>query len=512
MVVRGIGVLVAVMCLLACGETKPKSAGTGASGGVGGEAGNPAEGGSSAIAGSEAGSPAEGGSSAVAGATSVAGQSGAGGTDLGGAGHGGESEPGAGGAPGGTGALAPVIAWSLPSGDALNATPPVLAATRSGMVVAGATSDLALAGVTAFPTGVLAEAFVAELARDGSVKWSTPLPDAGMPSAVVVEENGDVLVLAPFIPDATSLFPGQYADSVLLARLDASGDVLYERELAFGTGTIAEGLAVDAAGAIYVAGSQIPEDDFPNEYVLFAKYDAEGLELWTKVFEHEGSTAYASSVTIAAGGDAVIAGVFNGSMNLGGEALETDALLGTSKMPNGFVARFNAAGDHVSSQSFGGTIFDGATALQGLDDGDVLLGGWLSGVATVGGQAITADEEEGSAFLARLDAAGAARWVSLAAATGATYDIVTDSDEGAFFVAGELGASDYLAEITASGEPGPTWTVTSGTLIGRSAAVDAQGSVWLAGDFVGELDLGNGNVLPATDAGVCLMRMDRAPE
>jgi hypothetical protein len=61
-------------------------------------------------------------------------------------------------------------------------------------------------------------------------------------------------------------------------------------------------------------------------------------------------------------------------------------------MPNGFVARFNAAGEHVSSQSFGGTIFDGATALEALDDGDVLLGGWLSGVSTVGGQAITADE------------------------------------------------------------------------------------------------------------------------
>jgi hypothetical protein len=507
-------VLVALTCLLACGETKPKSAGQGASGGSGGEAGSPAEGGSSAITGGTAGSPTDGGSSNAAGATSDAGQPGTGGVDSGGTGDsGGAGEPGAGGMPGSAGVLEPAIAWSLPSGDPLNATPPVLAASETGMIVAGATSDLTLAGVSAFPTGVLAEAFVAELARDGSVKWSTPLPDAGMPSAVVVEENGDVLVLAPFIPDAMSLFPGQYADSVLLARLDASGNVLYQRELAFGTGTIAEGLAVDAAGAIYVAGSQMPQDDFPNEYVLFAKYDAEGLELWTKVFEHEGSTAYASSVTVAAGGDVVIAGVFNGSMNLGGDALETDALLGTSKMPNGFVARFNAAGEHVSSQSFGGTIFDGATALEALDDGDVLLGGWLSGVSTVGGQAITADEEEGSAFLARLDAAGAARWVSLAATIGATYDIVTASGEGPLFVAGELGvAGGYLAEVAASGEPGPTWTAASGTLIGRSAAVDAQGSVWLAGEFSGELELGNGNVLPAADAGVCLMRLDRAPE
>lgn len=508
MVVRGSGVLVGLVCLLACGETKPKPPADAAPGGSSGEAGRSAEGGSSAVMGGEAGSPANGGFSA--GGASDAGESSSGGGDPSGGGHAGE--PGAGGMPSRPGVLEPGAAWSLPSGDPLNSTPPVLASSRTGVIVAGATSDLALVGVSAFPAGVLAEAFVAELERDGSVRWTTALPDAGMPSAVVVEESGDVLVLAPFIPEATSLIPGQYTDSALVTRLDASGNVLDERELAFGTGVIPEGLAVDAAGAIYVAGSQMPDDDFPNEYVLLAKYDAGGGELWTKVFEHQGSTAYASSVAIAADGVVVIAGVFNGSMNLGGDTLETDASFGTSKMPNGFVARFTAGGDHLSSQSFGGTIFDGATVLEALGDGDVLLGGWLSGVSSVGGQSVTADEEEGSAFLARLDPSGAARWVSLAAMTGSTYDIVTDSDSGPFFVAGELGRGDYLAEISGSGEPGPTSTVTSGMLTGRAAAVDARGSIWLSGAFSGELDLGNGNVLSGGDAGVCLIRIDRAPE
>src|SRR5688572_11669825 len=150
MVVRGSGVLVALLCLLACGENKPKSSGTGASGGSGGDAGSPASGGAPVISGGEAGSPAEGGSAALAGGASSAGESSFGGAEPGGAGHAGESDPGAGGMPGGAGALSPAIAWSLPSGDALNATPPVLAATETGMVVAGATSDLTLAGVTAF--------------------------------------------------------------------------------------------------------------------------------------------------------------------------------------------------------------------------------------------------------------------------------------------------------------------------------------------------------------------------
>jgi hypothetical protein len=509
-------VFVALVCLSACGETKPKPQDNGGSGGVGGsgaEACSSAEGGSSGVTGGEAGNPAEGGSATVAGGASNAGESNSGGSTTGGAGHTDAGESGDGGMPNnGPGVLSPGASWGLPSGDALNATPPVLAASRTGIVVAGATSDLELAGVSAFPSGVTAEAFVAEFERDGTIAWSTALPDAGMPSAVVVEDSGDVLVLAPFLPDAMSLIPGQYGDSVLLARLDASGAVLSERELASGTGTIPEGLAIDANGAIYVVGSQSPDDDFPNEYVLLAKYDAAGQELWTKVIEHSGSTAYASAVTVTPEGDTVIAGVFNGSMNLGGDTLETDALSGSSKMPNGFVARFTADGAHLASQSFGGTIFDGATVLEALDDGDVLLGGWLSGVSNVGGQSVAADEEDGSAFLARLDPAGAARWVSLAATKGSTYEILGDSADGPFYVSGDLGASVYLAEISASGEPGLTSSVASGTLTGRSAAVDAQGSIWLSGEFTGELDLGNGNVLSGGDAGVCLVRLDRAPE
>jgi hypothetical protein len=360
--------------------------------------------------------------------------------------------------------------------------------------------------------GVVAEAFVAELDRDGTVAWSTPLPDAGLPSAVVVEPGGNVLVVAPFVPDATSIIPGQHSDSVLLVRLDASGNVLAERELAFGAGTIAKGLAVDATGAIYIAGARIPDDDFPNEYVLLAKYDAEGEELETKVFEHVGSTAYASSVVVTADGDVLMAGVFNGSMNLGGEELETGAVLGSSKMPNGFFARFTPEGEHVDSRTFGGTIFDGATVLTALDDGDALLAGWVSGAANVGGKSIAADEEEGSAFLARLAPSGDARWVSLAATTGSSYAIVTDPNQGRFYVAGNLGERDYLAELSASGELGRSARSAAGKLTARSAAVDARGSIWISGEFTGELDLGNDNVIAGGDAGVCLLRLDRASE
>jgi hypothetical protein len=400
----------------------------------------------------------------------------------------------------------------LPSGDALNSTPPVLAATRDGVVLAGATSDAELAGVPMFGLGVTGEAFVAALDREGRVVWSTVLSDAGMPSAVAVDADDDIVVLAPFLADATSIFPGQYGDSLYLAKLDSDGNLQYERELAFGVGTQPQALAIDAEGALYVAGSQSPESDFPNEYVLLAKYDPDGSELWKNVFVHAGSTAYASSLAILPDGDAVVAGVFNGRMDLGGDELVSDALLGSSMMPNGFVARFTSGGEHVWSENFGGTIFDGATALTAVGDGDVLIGGWLSGVSSIGGESATADEEDGSPFIARLDAEGRARWVTLAGDKGATYGIVKDADDSNFYVVGDLGGSDYLAEFTQAGAPGGTATLESGAITTVSAAVDARGSIWISGSFTGDVDFGNGNVESGGDAGVCLVRLDRAAE
>lgn len=485
---------------------KGGSAGGGRGGTGAGAAGENGEAGAESASGGADTDAGAGGRDAVAGASGAASEGGAG------------ASAGASGTGGTTGDVSGPLSWTppengvlvLPSGDAFNSTPPVLASTVAGIVVAGATSDVELAGLPMFETGIEAEAFVAELDFDGQKLWSKPLTDAGLPTAVAVDAAGNIVVLAAFLPDSPSLFPGQYGDSGYLAKLSPAGDVLYERELVFDQGTMLQALALDPAGAIYVAGSQRPDDDFPNEYVFIGKYDANGEELWTQVFQHQGSTAYVAAMTLEPGGDPVVAGTFNGSMNLGGEELVSDAIVGSSMLPNGFYARFTPEGEHVYSERFGGTIFDGGNALLALDDGDILLGGFVSGVASVGGQTASADTDDGSAFLARLDPTGQARFVALAG-VGMTHAIVKDADESDFYVTGNLGGSDYLAEFAADGSAGDKARVTAGTLITRSATVDALGSVWIAASSVDELDFGNGNVLSGGPAGTYLVRLDRAP-
>ena len=104
----------------------------------------------------------------------------------------------------------------------------------------------------------------------------------------------------------------------------------------------------------------------------------------------------------------------------------TTAHLDQWDMPTGFWARFTSDGDHVSSANYGGPVFDIGSSVRALSDGGFLLGGKLSGEATVGGISVSADVDEGQAFVARLDEQGNARWVTLTPALGTTWFLASD--------------------------------------------------------------------------------------
>jgi hypothetical protein len=214
-------------------------------------------------------------------------------------------------------------------------------------------------------------------------------------------------------------------------------------------------------------------------------------------------------MSVTPSGDVVLCGSFNSSFNLGGEALTTQAMLGTSRMYNGFVARFDSTGKHVWSQRFGGPIFDLGVAIAALPDGDTVISGKLSGAASIGGKSVTAETEEGQAFVARLDPDGKARWVELSAGSARANTLEVDGDT--LHVAGNFDTSAYLQdrELATGKLLGSTKALT-GSPYAYTAALDSVGSLWLAGTYADALDLGNQNALSAA-SGVFLLRLDRSP-
>lgn len=485
--------------------------------------------GSAGTAGSAAelggGGSGSGGSGNAAGAKAIAGTAGvahagsagaasAGTGGVGNAGAGGAAVAGSGGADVFTGdlGLAPAkgSVWELPTGDALNSTPPVLARLGEGVVLAGATADPKLAGVDAFGSGVVSEAFLAGFTHAGKVSWSRPLLAAGLPNALAVTASQESVVLAPYLPDATTVSPSSSSNSIYLGKFGATGTPVFEKELPFATGTRLYALAVDGNGGIWLAGAQ--SGDFPNESAVLAKYDSAGKELFFHVYPHTNSGCTVNALSVNAAGDVALVGSFNGSFNLGGDELKTQATYNnspTSLMYNGFVARFTNAGQHVWSQRFGGPIFDLGHAVAWLPDGNLVVGGKLSGAASIGGKTVAAEEEVGQAFVARLDGTGKASWVELT--NGATRDFAVESDASKLHVAGSFDAGAYLQERDlAQGSLLKSAKAASGMPDAYSLALDGAGSLWLAGAYATSADLGNQNLLSAA-SGVFLLRLDRAP-
>ena len=427
------------------------------------------------------------------------------------AGSGGALVAGAGGAEVFTGVLAnapaPGAAWNLPGGDSLNSTPPVLARLGDGVVMGGATTDPKLAGVDAFGPGIVSEAFLAGLDHDGKALWHRPLLPAGLPNAVAVTATQDIVVVAPYLPDETTVSTYLSSDSVYLGKFTANGTPVFEKELKFDSGTRLYALAVDGDGGIWLAGAQTAE--FPNESMVLAKYDSSGTEQFVHLFPHNGSTCYVTSLSVNAQGDVAAVGTFNSSFDLGGGALTTQAVLGQDPMPNGFVARFNNAGQHVWSQRFGGPIYDLGNAVAWLPDGDLALAGLVSGAATVGGKTVAAEETHGQAFVARLDGTGKTRWLELADGTARAFAV--EAAAGPLHVAGSFSPSDYLHDHdAATGQLSRAAKAVSGAPDATAVAFDGSGSLWLAGSYMDSADFGSQNQLSAA-SGVFLLRLDRAP-
>jgi hypothetical protein len=487
----------------------------GLSAGRAGAAGRAGSASGGAAGSSGGGASGSGGAGNAAGTTSPAG-SGEGGEGAtsgsgGNAGSGGSAGSGGNAGSGGLGFVNPVPApgslHDLASGDTLNSTPPVLLRFEDGLLIAGYTSDPALAGV-AFATDQVAETFVARLDHTGDRLWSKPLPGSGVPIAMKLDPEGNIVIVAAYLPDRTQPISSSFStDDLYLAKLRPNGDTIYARDIPYDSGVVPYGLVVDAEGASYVCGGYFSPDSSGRILTFLAKYDPDGDEVWVKKIPHTGTWASADGIALLANGDVAITGGFNGTIDFGGGALSTLAVSGTSMGSNGFIARFTPGGEHVESTRFGGTLYDSGKDLVALSDGDLLVSGSMSGISEIGGK--TADGAEGSPFVARLDPEGAARFVAIAHTSGTPYALVADPDEQTFHLTGWFGQNYFLWEFGADGEVGRGAGVNGSLIWSHDIAVDSLGSLWVSGGFQYAVDFGNGISLTAADKGVFLVRLER---
>jgi hypothetical protein len=299
---------------------------------------------------------------------------------------------------------------------------------------------------------------------------------------------------------------------VFIAKIDGAGKHVWSRR-AGGTGDDrAWAVATDHAGNVVVAGFFSDTIDFgggplvsTGSWDIFVvKLDAAGNHLWSKRFG-DSEQQEAHSVAVDAAGNIVLGGMFWGALDFGGGALTS---AGGTDM---FVAKLDAAGNHVWSKRFGDTTGQDTRAVAVDASGNVFVTGSCAGSIDFGGGTLAAVGES-DGFLLALDSAGAHQWSkrwgrgnAYASGTSMTVDaagnVVMAGYEGGPTDFG-TGALPYLGMLDVIvGKFSPTGAPIFAHSFGStkndaasSVATDGSGNVLLTGYSEGAIDFGNGPI------------------
>lgn len=330
----------------------------------------------------------------------------------------------------------------------------------------------------------------------------------GAPAAIIrqngsaTDSNGNVYVAGDVNAglDGNTLTGGT---DFFLTKYDKVGTKLYTKQLGapyVGLNksiTIANGVATDAAGNVFVAGHTSHGLDgnvvTGAQDFFLTKYDATGLKVYTKQLGVAAANTVATSVATDVLGNVYVAGYTTGG-------LDGNVLTGTQDF---FLTKFDSTGLKVYTKQLGvAAASTGATAVATDGNGNVYVTGNTS--AGLDGNLLTGTQDF---FLTKFDAAGTkvyTKQLGVAAATTTARSVATDV-LGNVHVAGDtngaldgnllVGANDFfVTSYNAVGTKLYTKQlgVAAATTHGNDVAADGAGSIYVIGDTTGGLD---GNVL-----------------
>ncbi len=236
---------------------------------------------------------------------------------------------------------------------------------------------------------------------------------------------------------------------VLIAKYDALGNVVWAKNAGSAQGDIAQGVALDGAGHVYVCGlfsGTITIDGVTVTSaglfdVFLAKYDTDGTLVWLKRAGGTGSDI-AHGVKVDGAGNVVIAGEFQST------ALFDKHAVTSAGLANAFVAKYDSAGNNLWVRQGGSTTSfaaDPARALA-LDAADNLyVTGDYNGVANFDGLTVTSTGAR-DIFVAKYNSAGDIQWLHHAGGPRAeeAHSIGVDP-AGNSWVSGFLGSGPGVA-------------------------------------------------------------------
>jgi hypothetical protein len=318
------------------------------------------------------------------------------------------------------------------------------AASWDRLLASGAGSSTASAGVAsnaaghAFITGTTTgaldganqgstDAFIAKYSTAGDAEWTRQLgtTEADASNGVAVDAAGHVLIAG----STAGALAGSAAgfEDAFVARYSCEGALQWIRQLGTSEPDAAMGVSADAAGNVYIAGptrgSFGAARSGSDQDAFVAKYSTSGDLLWSRQLASSvGYDDIAAGVSADAAGDVFVAGRTFGGLD-GTNSGSADA----------FVAKYSTAGDLLWVHQLGGADYDTADAVSADPSGNVFISGAWGGFL-VGGPGVVIP---GKPFVAKYSAGGDLLWQGeLDDAAPGSAASVSAASNGHAFVAG----------------------------------------------------------------------------
>lgn len=342
-------------------------------------------------------------------------------------------------------------------------------------------------------------------AQNPQWQWAAQTTGSGTAQVkgITVDAEGNTYAVGFFTNNVhfgtTTLVSQGYSD-LFVAKLSPKGDWVWAVAAGGVESDHASGVAVDAAGRIFIAGSFSTQALFGTTTlssqgdmdVFVAQLSAEGQWQWATA---AGGTGVDRSTSLALSN--------TGELLVGGQFAETASFGSISLTSRGstdaFVARLTRNGNWQWATGAGGDANDEATALTTNAAGEIYVTGYFSNTATFGAAVLTGRGMD-DAFVGKLTSAGRWRWATAATGTNTAYGkgLVADPAGGVFVTgsfSGEavFGATHlqsnisddgFVSHLTDSGQWQWTTVLASDyldSIVG--IALDRMGKLYVAGTF-----------------------------
>jgi hypothetical protein len=344
-----------------------------------------------------------------------------------------------------------------------------------------------------------------------------------------VDAQGGIVIGGYFGPeiDFGSTLYAEGAFDYFLVKFDPTGIPLWAKRFGSANNDAASfplEIAVAPNGHILVAGAASGDIDFGGGglaaapgaegfNVVVAKFDDEGSHLWSERFVGSAMPQVATQVAFDASGDVLLAGWFEGALDLGGGPLPS--LHDTAQ--TGFVAKLSGAtGAHVWSTALEAMQSAGVGALATDAAGNVMVAGTLDGFVDFGGPTLSGY----GLYTASFDHLGKYVWGKASAGTGSALASAADADPfGNTLLAGTFGGSlqfgatpslsdtsnldGYVAKLGPKGDA--VWSRAVPTTL---VAANGLAQVIVSGWFTETADFGGGPLLSAGGKDIALAKYD----